>query len=101
MFNYGTKRGYNNSSGWMYTEQGKTNMEEMPNDHEGHMKGMAYLPLFFNSKPQYKNEENTKAFLLYSRNGMKQKMKGTKRLKLSKDTTQEGGTETMADFQTI
>tara|TARA_B100000780_G_scaffold271249_1_gene231980 strand:+ start:1642 stop:1944 length:303 start_codon:yes stop_codon:yes gene_type:complete len=100
MDNYGTKRGYNDSSGWIYTEQGKTNLEPMP-DHEGHVKGMAYLPLFFNSKPMYKNEENTKAFMIYSRNGIYQKVKGVKRLKLPKTVSQEGGVETMSDYQTI
>lgn len=100
MENYGNKRGYNNNSGWIYTQQGDTNLDEMPN-HEGHIKGMAYLPFYFNSMPMYKNEENTKAFLLYSRNGLYQKTSGNKRLKLAPYVQQKGGTETMKDYQTI
>jgi len=94
MDNYGIKRGYNNSSGLIYIYQGNTNLDSKDNN------GL-WLPFYSESMPMYENDENITAFLKASRNGIKQKIKGVRRLKLNKSVEQEGGTETMADFQSI
>ena len=97
MFNFGNKRGFNTNSGLLYIQQGKTLLTPS-----------IQLPIYYCSKPYYENKENTAAFLLYSRNNVKNQEQtreidnnNINRLKLSKDIAQKGGTETMKDFQTI
>ena len=97
MFNYGNKRGFNNNSGLLYIQQGNTLLSPS-----------IQLPIYYCSKPYYENKANTAAFLLYSRNNVKNQEQtreidsnNINRLKLSKDIAQKGGTETMKDFQTI
>ena len=97
MFNFGSKRGYNTNSGLLYIKQGNTLLTPS-----------IQLPTYYCSKPYYENKENTAAFLLYSRNNVKNQEQtreidnnNINRLKLSKDIAQKGGTETMKDFQTI
>ena len=74
--------------------QGNTNLDSKDNNG-------IWLPFYSESMPMYENDENITAFLKASRNGIKQKIKGVRRLKLNKSVEQEGGTETMADFQSI
>ena len=104
MDNYGFKRGYNNSSGWIYTNQGNTNLDCFTKDC------IAVLPTWTTSRPYYENEANTKAFFEYSGKPVKGSMKFDKnnspntRIRLPPKALKlplKGGDETNSDFQTI
>jgi|TARA_R110000744_G_scaffold2353_2_gene9610 hypothetical protein len=91
MDNYGMKRGYVGAgSGFLGVLQGDTNMGSK-----------VLLPLWSEPEPQYVNKMEQKNFLLYSRNGKKQKQTGVKRLSIPKDVELQGGIPTKQDYNTI
>jgi hypothetical protein len=81
MFNYGNKRGYNNNSGWIYTQQGATNV----------MGDTPILPTYTEPLPQYENKEHVNRVLREMNNGLQIPKKGTSRLVLHEGEHLVGG----------
>jgi hypothetical protein len=90
MDNFGNKKGYNNSSGLLYTVQGLSSVQ-------------GNKPQFPSNKlhePLYRNDTNMKFFKEYTRDGKKPKMSGVKRLSM-KNLETEGGDVRNEDYNNI
>lgn len=102
MDNYGNKRGYNNNSGFLYTQQGCTNTMKnnevivYGDENVNKFKNLygdepVSLPLYTEPMPYYKNKEHVKRVLTGMNNDVKKKEDGSKPLKILSGEHEVGG----------
>ena len=102
MYNYGNKRGYNNNSGFLYTQQGCTNSMKYDDvvvygDKGENKFNNLYgeepvnLPNFVEPMPYYVNKEHVERVLTGMNNSIKKKEDGSKPFKIMSGEHEVGG----------